>query len=399
MPQSAVIRPFLTVSLSATLDNARTHDFRMTFMGFFVIACLLASFLTSLIVTSLMRRWAPKWGLIDQPAARKVHSTPTPLGGGIGIWAGVVLPIGLADSVVLFLTRSGSSPAWLPADLAAHLNGVLARSEQMWAILAAGTILMVMGLLDDLRNLPWRPRLLVQTVIAGGLVAGGVRVSIFVSAGWVGSAITLLWILVLVNAFNFLDNMDGLSSGIALIASLLFAVIMLTATSEPRWLVAGVLLVLAGSLAGFLVHNRPPAKIFMGDSGSYFIGLLLATMTVLGTFYDVSAASRHVILAPLCILAVPLYDFCSVVLIRISQGRSPFHPDKSHFSHRLVEVGLKPSHAVLTIYLATLTTGLGALLLYRISDWSGAMLVVALISAVLAIVAILETAGRRNNGD
>ena len=97
-----------------------------------------------------------------------------------------------------------------------------------------------------------------------------------------------------------------------------------------------------------------------------------------------------------CILAIPLYDFCSVVLIRLSERRSPFHPDKSHFSHRLVEIGFKPKHAVLTIHLATLTTGLGALLLYEVPGWEGAMLVAALIACVLAIVAILETVGIRN---
>ncbi len=100
------------------------------------------------------------------------------------------------------------------------------------------------------------------------------------------------------------------------------------------------------------------------------------------------------ILAPLCVLAVPLYDFASVLLIRLIERRSPFKPDKSHFSHRLVELGLKPKHAVLTVHLATLTTGLGALLLYRVADWSGAWLVIALVLCVLAIVAILETVGR-----
>src|SRR5207245_10356311 len=104
-------------------------------------------------------------------------------------------------------------------------------------------------------------------------------------------------------------------------------------------------------------------KIFMGDTGSYFIGLLMATMTVLGTFYETGSANRHVILAPLCILAVPLYDFASVVLIRLSQGRSPFQPDQCHFSPPLVELRLTPKHAVLTVHLATLTTGLGPLLL------------------------------------
>jgi UDP-GlcNAc:undecaprenyl-phosphate GlcNAc-1-phosphate transferase len=267
----------------------------------------------------------------------------------------------------------------------------------MWVILGAGSLLAVMGLIDDRRNLPWLPRLAVQFACAVLLVmVFDVEATLFLPLPWAGQALSVLWILVLVNAFNFLDNMDGLSSGIGLIAAVLFAVVMLTGTSEPRWLVGGALLVLAGSIGGFLFfHNWPPARIFMGDSGSYFIGLLLSTLTLLGTFYEPGEGGRHVILAPLCVLAVPLYDFASVVLIRLSQGRSPFYPDKKHFSHRLVELGLKPAHAVLTIYLATLTTGLGALLLYRIPDWQGALIVVALIACVVAMVAILETAGRR----
>jgi UDP-GlcNAc:undecaprenyl-phosphate GlcNAc-1-phosphate transferase len=227
-----------------------------------------------------------------------------------------------------------------------------------------------------------------------------VRASLFLADPWIGGVLTVVWCVVLVNSFNFLDNMDGLSSGIALIASLIFAVIMLTMLSEPRWLVGGVLLVLSGSLLGFLCHNWPPAKIFMGDTGSYFIGLLLASMVVLGTFYEHGGAAqhgRHVILAPLCVLAIPLYDFVSVLAIRLLEGRSPFKPDKSHFSHRLVELGLPPKYAVLTVHLATVTTGLAALLLYRVSDWSGAWLIVALVLSVLTLVAILETVGRQES--
>ena len=138
----------------------------------------------------------------------------------------------------------------------------------------------------------------------------------------------------------------------------------------------------------------------MGDAGSTFIGLNLACLTVLGTFYDANVGSRHVMLAPLCILAIPLYDICSVILIRLSEGRSPFQPDKKHFSHRLTEMGLSKRDAVLVVHLTTITTGLGALLLYRISDWTGAALVLALVLSLLTIVAILETVGRSNsNGD
>lgn len=348
-----------------------------------------------------MKRFAPRWGLIDQPAARKVHREPTPLGGGVGIWAGVLIPVGLAQLVASALIKSDSLFGWLPVPetLTPHLEGVLYRSGQMWAILGCGTLLAIMGLWDDRRNLPWWPRLLVQVFVAGFLVVVmQVRATVFAPLPIVGYALSILWYLVLINSFNFLDNMDGLSSGIALIASLLFSIVMLTGTSEPRWLVGGALLVLAGSLSGFLFfHNWPPAKIFMGDSGSYFIGLLLASLTMLGTYYEHSEAeaSRHVILAPLCILAVPLYDISSVIFIRLKQGRSPFHPDKSHFSHRLVELGLRPSRAVLTIYLATLTTGLGGLLLYQVDSWIGALLVALLISCVLAMIGILETAGRR----
>jgi UDP-GlcNAc:undecaprenyl-phosphate GlcNAc-1-phosphate transferase len=191
--------------------------------------------------------------------------------------------------------------------------------------------------------------------------------------------------------------MDGLSSGIGLIAALIFSTIMLTSLSEPRWFVAAVMLVLAGSLTGFMWWNWSPASIFMGDTGSYFIGLLIASMTIVGTFYEDSPEiGRHVILAPLCVLAVPLYDFTSVMIIRLKQGRSPFQPDKSHFSHRLVELGLQPRNAVLTVHLATLTTGLGALLLYEVTTWNAASVVVGLIFCVLLIVAILETAGRKN---
>jgi UDP-GlcNAc:undecaprenyl-phosphate GlcNAc-1-phosphate transferase len=241
----------------------------------------------------------------------------------------------------------------------------------------------------------------VQFLLAIGLVLGaGLQATVFVSQPWVGQALTVLWIVVLINSFNFLDNMDALSSGIGLIASIMFATVMLGMVSEPRWFVGGALLALAGALAGFLCHNWPPARIFMGDAGSTFIGLILACLTVQGTFYDANIGSRHVMLAPLCILAIPLYDICSVILIRLSEGRSPFQPDKKHFSHRLTEMGLSKRNAVLVVHLTTITTGLGALLLYRIGDWTGAAVVLALVLCLLTIVAILETVGRTNaNGD
>ncbi len=371
-------------------------------MLFFVIACLVPSFFISFLATAAMRKLAPRWGLIDQPAQRKMHLTPTPLGGGVGIWLGVIIPIVCAQLIAFVIVKSDLDPSWIPAELLPHLEGVLYRSGQLWLVLAGGTILAVMGLLDDKLNISWKPRLIIQLLVAGGLVWGGIRGTLFIQQPWIGMLLTVAWIIVLVNSLNFLDNMDGLTSGIGLIAAILFALIMLRYTGEPRWLVAGILLVLAGSIAGFLCHNWPPAKIFMGDSGSYFIGLILSTMTILGTFYPgessdgESVLNRHVILAPLCILAIPLYDFCTVMIIRLKEGRSPFHADKSHFSHRLVELGLSKRDTVLTIHLATLTTGIGGLILYEVSSWNAALLVMLMILCVLSIVTILENVGRKN---
>jgi UDP-GlcNAc:undecaprenyl-phosphate GlcNAc-1-phosphate transferase len=374
----------------------------------FVLLCVVPPLLLSALTTGLLRRWAPAWGLVDRPGPRKVHHQPTPMGGGIAVWVSVITPLAIATVLGANLLPGLSLNTLLPADVLEQLDvsQFASRLSLLWGILAGATLLAVVGLIDDFRNLSWKPRLAVQLLVAVGLVVGGVRGTLFLPSPIIAAAVTVVWILVLVNAFNFLDNMDGLSPGIALIAASLFAFVLLVGTPRPHWLVAGVLLVLAGALAGFLCHNWPPAKIFLGDAGSYFIGCLLATLTVIGTFYEndpttaantaanTAAIGRHVMLAPLFILAIPLYDFTSVMLIRLRRGQSPFQPDKNHFSHRLVELGLSKPHAVLTIHLATLMTGLGGVLLYQVADWSGALLIIALIACVLALIAILETVAR-----
>ena len=366
----------------------------------FVLLCVVPPFLLSLVFTALLRRWAPAWGLVDRPGPRKVHERPTPMGGGVALWFSVVTPLAIASLLAADMLPGISLKTLLPQQVASELDlsQLAPRLSLLWGILAGATLLAVVGLIDDFRNLSWKPRLTVQVLVAVGLVLGGVRGTLFVPGPLVGAAVTVLWILVLVNAFNFLDNMDGLAGGIALIAASLFALVLLVGTHRPHWLVAGVLLVLAGALAGFLCHNWPPARIFLGDAGSYFIGCLLATLTVVGTFYEPDPAAttdgRHVMLAPLFILAIPLYDFTSVMLIRLSRGHSPFQPDKNHFSHRLVDLGLSRRNAVLTVHLATLMTGLGGVLLYQVADWPAALLIVALIACILAVIAILETVAR-----
>ena len=361
-------------------------------MWLLIAGCLLSAFCTSLLATYVMRQLAPKFGLIDKPAARKVHLVPTPLGGGIGIWCGVVLP--LAAAQLMIWNWQHNPPDWLPDELARHLAGAVYRTRELWCIVAAATVLAVTGLADDFRPLSWKLRLLVQFGVSIAIVAGGVRATLFVSHPWPGAILSVLWFVVLVNSFNFLDNMDGLSGGIALIVSMIFAVMMLTKPGDPHWFVGGFFMILAGSLLGFLYHNWSPARIFMGDAGSYFLGFSIACMTIMGTFYSPTDANRHVALAPLCVMAVPLYDICSVVLIRLWEGRSPFQPDKRHFSHRLVALGLTKVQAVLTVHLTTLTTGLLGLTLYAVSTWAAGMVIMASVGCILSLIAILEAAPR-----
>lgn len=361
-------------------------------MWLIVLGCLLPAFCTSLLMTFLMRWLAPRLGLIDQPAARKVHLVPTPLGGGIGIWCGVVVPLAVAQ--LLIWQWQHSAPSWIPPELAQHLAGAAYRSRELWGIVAAATVLSVMGLIDDFRPLSWKLRLFLQVGISTAVVACGVRATVFVSNPYVGAVLSVIWFVVLVNSFNFLDNMDGLSAGIAVIVSTIFAIMMLTKPGEPHWFVGAFFLIVTGSLIGFLYHNWSPARIFMGDSGSYFLGFSIACMTILGTFYSSTDSSSHVALAPVCVMAVPLYDICSVVLIRLLEGRSPFQADKRHFSHRLVALGLTKVQAVLTVHLTTLTTGLLGLTLYAVSTWAAALVIMACVACVLLLIAILEAAPR-----
>ncbi|HEX3997994.1 MAG TPA: MraY family glycosyltransferase [Pirellulales bacterium] len=370
----------------------------------FLAAAVGPSLAISWVAAFWLRRHAPRWGLVDRPGARKVHTSPTPLGGGLAIWLGVLLPFAVGQ-LLLWIWHIDPDPFenWLASFPALRfiqpfLNGLWLQSADLWLLLGLGTLLLALGLVDDYRGVDWRLRLGAQTLAAIVVVfVRGWKLSLVPHWPWAAGLLSLLWIVGLVNSFNMLDNMDGLSAGVGAIAAAMLAAVMLLVPDPqsrlPHLFVAGFLLVLVGSLLGFLWHNRPPARIFMGDAGSYFLGFSLATIATVAT-YAGGDLPRHAILAPICVLAVPLYDLATVMAIRLREGRSPFQADKSHFSHRLVELGLSKTQAVLTIYLLTATCGLGALLLHEV-DQVGAMMIVLLVGCVLLLIGILETAARR----
>jgi UDP-GlcNAc:undecaprenyl-phosphate GlcNAc-1-phosphate transferase len=213
--------------------------------------------------------------------------------------------------------------------------------------------------------------------------------------------LSILWIVAITNAMNFLDNMDGLSAGVgAIIAALYLAAALLAG----QWFVAGLAAIVLGALLGFLVFNFPPARLFMGDGGSLPLGFLLAVISARTSDFApfslpgprpealVLPGHWYGVLMPAVVLAVPLYDLVSVTLIRLRRGRSPFHADRNHFSHRLVRRGLTQRSAVLVIYLATAATGLGGVMLGTLQRWQAALVALQVL-ATLATLALLEASG------
>ena len=352
-----------------------------------------SSLVVSAVLVPIVRRVSLRAGFVDHPAERKVHRAPMPLGGGVAIFLGVLLPA-LAGVAVVLILHHGGVPAWLPAQLTDHIGGVLRVMPRLFLVMGGGLVLVVMGLLDDRRPIPAGLKLIVQLAVAFGLWLAGIRITVFVGSHAFSAVVTVLWITVVTNAFNFLDNMDGLSAGVAAISGAIFLAV---AAAAGQFFVSASLLCLIGAVTGFLLYNFPPARIFMGDAGSTFIGYLLGVLTAMLTFYTAGGGLFRV-LAPVVILALPLYDLTSVVLIRLSEGRSPFQPDKRHFSHRLAALGLSTRQVVLTIYLVTFSLGVSATFLFAVGP-VGAVTVLVQVLAMIAVIWTLERAGGKRNGN
>ena len=362
-------------------------------MLWIVLTAVAGPLVVSLAGTYLVRSWARRAEFVDRPSGHKRHGAPVALGGGIALTLSICGPI-LVGTVVAWLLHRHGTPAWTPSLVRTHLDGMAFKLPTVLAIMGGAIVLHLVGLIDDRRPLGPGLKFVIQLVVA--LVTAwpvGIR-AVQVLPAPLSIALTVLWIVLITNAFNFLDNMDGLSAGVAAIAATIFAIASMNA---GQVFVPVLAWVVVGGLLGFLVFNFSPATIFMGDAGSLVIGYLMAVLTVLTTFYDPSKNLTPLgVIVPLVVLAVPLYDVISVVIHRWRAGESPFRGDWRHFSHRLVKRGMTPRGAVLTIYLATAATGLPAIVLARV-DWLTAGLLLGQCCCVVAMIAILEHTGPRDS--
>ncbi len=339
--------------------------------GAFAVACLVA-----LVLTPLAGRLARRIGAVDEPRARGLASKPTPTMGGLAIFAGIAVAMAV----------------WLPD------------SDRYRAILGAATLIVVVGALDDVFDLPPAVKLIGQTAAATiPVVTVDVRVSSFtlpfvhhVSLGDAGIPLTVLGLVIVINAVNFSDGVDGLAAGVCGIAGVAFSIIAFDLQKHNAGILAAIV---AGAALGFLWHNFPPATIFMGDTGANLLGLMLGIVAIEGA---VKTQALLALLFPLVVLAVPFLDTTFVVLKRLKYRRPVYEADANHFHHRFSRIGFSQRRTVIYLYLWTILLG-GYAVALRFVPYSdrhghlrtgGVVIMVALTLLVLAasiyLVYVLE---------
>ena len=313
-------------------------------------AAFVSAWLTTLLSVPLWRRWSYQTGLVDDPGHRKIHDRPIALAGGLAVLTGMLLPLVAGLALVFPLRTPGVSD--LPWSLLGY--GFSRRGLQLAAILFGAMAMVGLGWIDDKFELSPAVKLAGQILIAGLVAVAGVRITLFVPNPLFSYAMTVLWILTLTNAFNFMDNMNGLCSGLGVIGAWCFAV---SAAAQGQYLVALLSLLACGALLGFLPYNFPKATVFLGDSGSHLVGFLMAVLAILPHFYSRQNPNSWAVLSPLLILAVPLADLGWVVILRWRAGKKIYIGDTNHLSHRLVQRGCSRAQAVLIIWLLAAAAG------------------------------------------
>jgi len=312
----------------------------------------LVGFALSLGLTPLTRQLARRIGLLDQPGGRKIHGSPMPLMGGLAIYGAFVIALLLFPNWPQYIVELGS-------------------------ILAGATWLAIVGFIDDRNSLsPWI-KFPAQFLAAGVVIASGIHTDIFHNL-ILDTILTTFWIVGIVNAINFLDNMDGLAAGISAIASATF---FLLAASQGQELVGALSAALCGAAIGFLIYNFNPATTFMGDMGSLVLGYVLAVLAIKLHFFAQSPVVTWMI--PVLVMGMPLFDTSLVMFTRLREGRSLVRGAKDHTSHRLAILGFSQRQAVLTHYGVCVMLGLSALLVSQISVETG-----ELIGGAVAIIAL-----------
>jgi len=322
-----------------------------------LIGALAVAGVISYFATPLVKSLAYKVGAIDVPKDnRRMHKTPIPRLGGLAIF------IAFLFSVIIF--------------------GQI--DQQMQGILLGAIMIVVLGVLDDIMTLKALPKFLVQIAAAGVVVYHGCTIQFFsnpnvfsdvayINLGWLSIPVTIIWIVAITNAVNFIDGLDGLAVGVSAIST---ASLLVIALMVAEMNVSIILAALLGSCVGFIPYNKNPAKIFMGDTGATFLGFILACLSIQGLFKLYAIISFAV---PFLILGIPIFDICFAFLRRIAKGQNPMVADRGHVHHRLIDMGFNQKQAVAISYMLTAILGLAAVLLTSSGEFKALILIGSII--------------------
>lgn len=319
---------------------------------------ILISFVISLNCTPLVKKLSIRWNIVDHPGYRKIHRNPKALLGGLAIYVGFI------STCLGYLIYHGLI------------------SNLIIVILIGSTIMMILGIIDDKIVLGATLKFALPSIASITVVMLGLR-TIFLPTDLLNIIFSFIWIIGIVNAFNFIDNMDGITSGVAFISSMLFGIL---AYMTGQDVVAIISFCLAGACLGFLYFNFYPSKLFAGDAGSMFIGFILASIAILGSWKTESPTTS--VLIPLFILGYAIFDVSLVTIFRIAHKKKPWIGDKNHSTHRLSAIGFSTRLTALIVYSIALITGLTSFIIIKVPLMVGGLILLLTIS-FLAILGVI----------
>lgn len=327
---------------------------------------LIICFIIAILITPLVKKLAIKIGAVDYPNDRKVHKGLMPRLGGLAIFISFLL------GFIIFLPET----------------------IEAWPILIGSTIIVLTGLLDDLKELSAKTKLTGQLLAAIVTVLGGIQIEFItlpfgdrIEFGYLAIPLTILWIVGITNAINLIDGLDGLAAGVSSIALLTISGL---AISMGNPLIALIGLILLGSTLGFLFYNFHPAKMFMGDTGALFLGYMISVLAVMGLFKNIAIFS---LIVPIIILGVPILDTVFAIVRRIVQNKPLSAPDKLHLHHCLVKLGFSHRQTVIMIYAMSSLFSVAAIMFTRATIWGSTFILIGLIVAIELIVEITGLIG------
>ena len=342
-----------------------------------------AALALSAVMTPVCRSLAWKWNILDKPNSEghKQHSGATPVLGGMAMVLSWTILIALGYAYLNFSDN-------LPEKLKSFANGLDDVKVRSLTIVGGAIAMWLIGLFDDKQPMSAKLKLFLQIAVMAIVAQWGVKVTLFTDNPFLSWLLTFTWLMVILNAVNFYDNMDGLLSGVAGISALIFTI---AAGTMGQYLVATFAALTSGVAWGFYLYNKSPASIFMGDNGSHFLGYILGVIGTMVTYYQGDALTTpYPFLIPFMVLALPLFDLGAVVTIRLRNNKPIYIGDHNHISHRFVKMGFSRKHSVLLIHLLCLIIGLCGIAILH-SNITVAILLLVQTVALLIFLTILHS--------